>query len=66
MVIYFYKGQNNVNVTLAGTAVTTTTSSEGATDSTAYEYNLTAGGEVVITAASNGYIGALEVIFPAA
>lgn len=65
LVIYFYNGQNNATVTLAGTAVTTATSSEGATYATGYEYDITAGGEVVITAASNGYLGAFEVIFPA-
>lgn len=61
--IYFYNGQNNAVVTLNGTAVETITSATGANASTKYVYVLENAGDVVITAASNGYIGAFEADF---
>ncbi len=69
--INFYKGNNNVTVTLDGNTITTPTSSEGSgSEATGnpirYEYAISAGGTVVITAASNGYLGCFEVEFPSA
>ena len=61
--VYFYNGQNNAVVTLNGTAVETITSATGANASTKYVYVLENAGDVVITAASNGYIGAFEADF---
>lgn len=58
--IYFYNGQNNVKVELDGTEVTTATETQ-TTHAVPYVYNLAAGGEVVITGVSGGYIGCFEV-----
>ncbi len=57
----FYNGANNAAVTINGNAVTTATTAGDYT--TLYEYALTEAGEVVITAASNGYLGFLGVVY---
>ncbi len=64
--ICFYNGQNNAEVKLGDTVITTATEATGASASTKYVYELTGAGEVTIKAASNGYIGCFEVIYPAA
>ncbi len=64
--IYFYNGKNNASVTLDGTAVTCATETQ-VPESEPYVYEISAGGEVVITStADDGYLGAFVVAFPAA
>ena len=63
--IYFYNGTNNASVALDGNAVTTATETQ-TSPTVPYVYEITAGGEVVITATANGYLGAFEVVFATA
>ncbi len=61
--IYFYNGSNNAEVKLNGNAVTTATETQ-TTHAVPYVYEISEAGEVVITAVSNGYLGAFEVAYP--
>ncbi len=61
--IYYYQGTVNSTVNLDGTTIATSTTPSTASDSTAYEYSVTAGGIVTITSTTNGYIGAIEIVF---
>ncbi len=59
--LYFYKAQNVCTVALGDTALTVTT--ESTAEASPFEYTISAGGTITITASSAGYIGALELIF---
>ena len=63
--VYYYNGQPNSTVTLDGTTVATTTSTDGASYTTAFEYAITEAGTVTITStsSSNSYLGAIEIVF---
>ena len=62
--VYYFNGQSyKANVDLDGTIISTTTPTEGAGSETAFEYNIPNSGMVTITATSNTYLGAFEIVY---